>query len=287
MRAFVQCARLKHVCKHFKQVIEHNAWFTENVVLTESMGGASFESLLVCLRCNSTHVKSFDEHAAGSEIQAALGALAHPSSSLSTVSLNFPDHATLHLLPALKHITSCILIVPLLHFLDLLPIQALDNLKELHLAGADVLYNLQTANLTPLCTNKTSASAACNCKFVSCLERLQMISSDICKLHSSGLTACKQLQSLTFKESEMHALDGPLRNANTLSLAAYDDELEYNIPENMRALTALLTLELAFDGRLPMDLVWILPLNQLQTFEWILFTAQLVGPSLFLAASHS
>lgn len=290
MRRFVHFARLKKVCKQFKQVIEHKACLTEHVIFTNSTGGTNFKSLLAWLHRNSTEVESFEGHSTRPDFQAVIGALVNPATKLSAISLFFAadstlrllpaDAATLRLLPALKHISTCTFVVPVYHFLNLAPLQALEHLKELQLAGADEFFNLQAAeHLTALYASETSVSAAYDCKFVSCLQRLKIVAATISGLHSKGLTACTQLRSLTFKEGELHATNGPLSNPNTFSLVTYDGDLEYRIPVDMGALMALVTMDLAIDGRLAMVLDWVLHLSQLQTLRFCLLPSWQDNPN--------
>ena len=260
---YVHFHSLRLVCKQFKEAFDEDSHNSNHLLLHHRFSSKSLLGLLDWLQKNKLAVRSFEANCGEPYIELALAALASPESVLRRVCLIRTSKPTLELLSTFPFISSCILALDNAH-IDLQPFQNLTCLKELHLQRAGVFSNLHVAHhLTALLITGTEVESEQDCPCVFSLLDLQVRSSKLRGLHSSGLSACTGLHNLTLDRCLIEA-----EQADDRVDLNYRSEYELSfVPSSITALTQLTHLSVwldSLDVDLPYDMSWMYALRTLQ-----------------------
>lgn len=245
---------LRTVCKSFNAV---HATHLRRLTIREDISDMALPSLLAWTRRSNPSLTSLQIGCTDtSVVTAVLATLAYADTPLTMLEAdlsNVPKAFPLQLISAFRLLTGCSLMTRVRQ--DLTPLQHLPHLTDLFLQGAFCHLD-KLAHLTQLCLyDCTNMKCTADCKFVSVLEELSLVLTNLQGLHERGLSACCQLKRLTVEDS-------------TLSDRKQNGQFaEGVVPANISFITGLNMLELKFAIAENPPLIWIAQLVSLQTLD--------------------
>ena len=280
---FTSFHRLRLVCKRFSQTFHQHPRLCRHLLVPKDMcfQPLSPQQFTGMLRWIQKHAGSIEDvrftRSTKSEESfdcqdAVLGVLAAAQAQLSDVWGLTSSRTALSLLPSFSALESCYFTSDPGSILDLTPLQALSNLKDLCLYGPGSFTGLHLLPpLTELAFANTDVGSVGDPSY-GCLSTLCYLSIDHCTLHglhSRGLVACEALQDLECNDCIVSAID------DTDAWVSRQNAGLSHFPPAMTSLTQLTALQLDCtftshdEGHAMLD--WICCLTSLQ--ELVLYHA--------------
>ena len=234
--------QLQSVCKAFQATFKRHPELCSHIHMSDHMLDEAELSLLAWLRAHGSVLKSFralSEHAQNPQ---CLLALSDSHCSLEFASLNVASQAVLGAFTAL---TTCFLRSQFtLSELPPCPSDAFANpgYPDAWGFGEGWFTNFNAAgHLTSLEVHYARVMSRSDCRFCTCLVKLQITHNGVVDIHARGLCACTALQFLQVGcECCIDAQD----SSNVLDTCAYN----FVLPSSISCLTALTTLDLKYDN---------------------------------------
>ena len=245
---------LRTVCKSFNAV---HATHLQRLAIPENISDMGIPGLLAWVRRSNPSLTSLQLGCAEtSVVTAVLATLACANTPLTMLEADLSDIPRafpLQLISAFRLLTGCSLMTRCRQ--DLTPLQQLPHLTDLLLQGAfchlDKLAHLTQLRLYDCIDMKCTT----DCEFVSVLEELSLVLTNLQGLHEQGLSACCGLKRLTVDESILSDRQQNHQFAEDV------------IPANISFITGLDMLELKFVTAEHPPLNWISQLVSLQDLD--------------------
>ena len=201
-RGLQQRLELRTVCKSFSAM---HATHLQRLAIRDFISDLELPSLLAWLRRSKPALTSLQVGTSeGSVLMAVLATLACADTPLTMLEAEFSKahrKMSLEMVSAFRLLTGCALTT--VFEKDLTPLQQLPHLTHLFLNGRFSQLD-KLAHLTQLCLYRCNVRCTADCDFVSVLEELSSVSSDLKGLDEQGLSACCQLKRLRVNDSTLH-----------------------------------------------------------------------------------
>ena len=236
---FISCAC---VCHKFNNVFKGHPRLPRCLMLSPALTQQSLPSLLAWLQQYGASVEIFAAYCGSPCVEAALGKLMPPQTSLDNVFLSDCSSSAVQLTSGLTSLTYCEIASPNDN-IDLTPLKDLANLQKLHLTDGKFFASGLPAHLTNL-TMEGADVYISQSTLGSSLRKLRVRDGQLSGLHPHGLLACSAVEHLQ--------LDSCLIAADELEervdfSADWFNPTDVCMPTGISALTSLSRLMLSLD----------------------------------------
>ena len=189
-----QAHSLLLVCRRFRDILQQTEVLSRTLVLGHNLATQTCHSLHLWLQCNGASVHRVAAFCSRRQLKPALTALLQAAPRLTEVLVANCCTKTVRLLSSLSRITVCEL-----QSLTEVRLDALRALKSLHtlklLHGCFEAKQLPR-HLTALGLYQAHMTTETNCKCVTSLTSLSVVSGDLNGLHEQGLPACLHIETV-------------------------------------------------------------------------------------------
>ena len=276
--------QLRLVCHKFNDVFKGRPRLSRCLLLSPALTQESLPSLLAWLQQYGAFVEIFAAYCDSPCVEAALGKLMPPQTSLDNVFLSECISSAVQLMSGLTSLTYCEIVSPK-DTVDLDPLKDLANLQKLHLTDGKFFASGLPAHLTNLTIEGANVwiQSTLGSSCVTSLQKLRVRDSQLYGLHPRGLLACSAVEHLQMMSCLVTADELEQRVDFTAEMPG---GMPVCLPTGISALTSLSSLMLSLDN-LGTEVFDLGPLHALTLLQDLFVHSEGLGISLRFSAELS